>query len=45
MTKDKSIFCYLSKIKTRIKIGNGDYMEATGKGTIAIDTKKGQEIN
>lgn len=30
------------KIKTIIKIGNGDYMEATDKGTIAVDTKKGK---
>ena len=40
MTKDESIFYRLDKIKTRIKIGNGDYMEITGKDTNVIDTKK-----
>jgi hypothetical protein len=42
MTKDGNIFCHLEKFKTKVKIGNGDYMEAIGKGTIAIDTKKGK---
>ena len=42
MTKDESILCRLNKIKTRIKIGNGDYMEAIDKSTIAVDTKKGK---
>ena len=42
MTKDENIFYSLDKIKTKIKIRNGDFMEATGKDTIAIDTKKGK---
>ncbi|XP_062118483.1 uncharacterized protein LOC133832115 [Humulus lupulus] len=42
MTKNESIFCSLDKSKTRVKIGNGDFKEAVGKGSIAIDTKKGK---
>ncbi|XP_062089469.1 uncharacterized protein LOC133796003 [Humulus lupulus] len=42
MTKNESIFCSLDKSKTKVKIGNGDFMEAVGKGTIVIDTKKGK---
>ncbi|KAM6593184.1 hypothetical protein CsatA_000887 [Cannabis sativa] len=42
MTKNESIFCSLDRSKTKVKIGNGDFMEAVGKGTIAIDTKKGK---
>ncbi|XP_062085823.1 uncharacterized protein LOC133791932 [Humulus lupulus] len=40
MTKNESIFCSLDKSKTKVKIGNGDFMEAVGKGTIVTDTKK-----
>lgn len=36
--KNEKIFCSLDKIK----IGNSDFMEATGKGTIAINTRKGK---
>ncbi|XP_060959151.1 uncharacterized protein LOC133030429 [Cannabis sativa] len=42
MTKNESIFCSLDRSKTKVKISNGDLMEAVGKGTIAIDTKKGK---
>ena len=42
MTKNESIFCSLDRSKTKVKIGNGDFMEAVGKGTISIDTKKGK---
>ncbi|XP_060959353.1 uncharacterized protein LOC133030579 [Cannabis sativa] len=42
MTKNEGIFCSLDRSKTKVKIGNGDFMEAVGKGTIAIDTKKGK---
>ncbi|XP_062074885.1 uncharacterized protein LOC133778885 [Humulus lupulus] len=42
MTKNKNIFCSLDKSKTKVKIGNGDFMEAVGKGTIVIDIKKGK---
>ncbi|XP_060960632.1 uncharacterized protein LOC133031207 [Cannabis sativa] len=42
MTKNESIFCSLDRSKTKVKSGNGDFMEAVGKGTIAIDTKKGK---
>ena len=42
MIKDENIFCSLDKIKTKIKIVNGDFMEATGKRTIATDIKKGK---
>ena len=43
MTKDESILCNLNKIKTKIKIGNGDFMEAAGKDTIAINTKRARD--
>ncbi|XP_022843422.1 uncharacterized protein LOC111366977 [Olea europaea var. sylvestris] len=42
MTKDEIIFYSLDKINTKIKIGNGNFIEATGKGTIVVDTKKGK---
>lgn len=41
MTENESIFLYsLDKIKAKIKIDSGDFMETTGKGTIVIDTKR-----
>ncbi|KAL5556515.1 hypothetical protein UlMin_038751 [Ulmus minor] len=42
MTKDETIFCNIDKIKTKVKIGNGEFVDAIGKGTIAVDTKKGK---
>ncbi|KAL5567627.1 hypothetical protein UlMin_024202 [Ulmus minor] len=42
MTKDEIIFCNIDKIKTKVKIGNGEFVEAIGKGTIAVDTKQGK---
>ncbi|KAL5562281.1 hypothetical protein UlMin_032028 [Ulmus minor] len=42
MTKDETIFCNIDKIKTKVKIGNGEFVEAIGKGTIAVDTTKGK---
>ncbi|XP_060974068.1 uncharacterized protein LOC133039239 [Cannabis sativa] len=32
----------LDRSKTKVKIDNGDFMEAVSRGTIAIDTKKGK---
>ncbi|KAL5570519.1 hypothetical protein UlMin_027094 [Ulmus minor] len=40
MTKDETIFCNIDKIKTKVKIGNGEFVEAIGKGTIGVDTNK-----
>ncbi|KAL5558135.1 hypothetical protein UlMin_034346 [Ulmus minor] len=40
MTKDETIFCNIDKIKTKVKIGNGEFVDAMGKGTIVVDTKK-----
>ena len=42
MTKDETIFCNIDKIKTKVKIGNGEFVEAIGKDTIAVDTKNGE---
>ncbi|CAH9112653.1 unnamed protein product, partial [Cuscuta europaea] len=42
MTSNETIFHDLdTSIKTKVKMGNGDLVEAKGKGTIVIDTKKG----
>ncbi|KAL5573510.1 hypothetical protein UlMin_023107 [Ulmus minor] len=43
MTKDETIFCNIDKIKTKVKIGNGEFVEAIRKCTIAVDTKKGKK--
>ena len=45
MTKDESIICSLDKIKRKIKIRSGDYMEAIGKDTISIDIKREKDIS
>ncbi|KAL5569040.1 hypothetical protein UlMin_025615 [Ulmus minor] len=34
MTKDETIFCNIDKIKTKVKIGNCEFVKAIGKGTI-----------
>lgn len=42
MTADLSIFCSLDKsYKSRVKIGNGDFVKVEGKGAIAVDTRAG----
>ncbi|CAH9134446.1 unnamed protein product [Cuscuta epithymum] len=42
MTSNETIFHELdTSIKTKVKMGNGELVEAKGKGTIVIDTKKG----
>ena len=43
MTGDKSIFCKLDKNDTtRITMGNGAVVKSNGRGTIAVDSKKGK---
>ncbi|KAL5554924.1 hypothetical protein UlMin_037160 [Ulmus minor] len=43
MTKDETIFCNIDKIKTKVKIENGEFAETIGKSTIVVDTKKGKK--
>ena len=43
MTKDENNFCGLDKFNTKVKIGNGDYLETTSKGIIVVDTKNGEK--
>ena len=45
MTYDKSAFKDLKPIDVlKIKIGNGDYIQAKGKGTISISTSSGAKL-
>ena len=44
MTKDETIFGNIDKIKTKVKIGNGECVEAIGKDTIDVDTKRAKGI-
>jgi len=45
MTYDKSTFKDLKPIDVlKIKIGNGDYIQAKGKGTISISTSSGAKL-
>ncbi|TXG55956.1 hypothetical protein EZV62_017269 [Acer yangbiense] len=42
MTADEDIFSELDKsVKTKVKMGNGELVESKGKGTVAIQTRKG----
>ncbi|TXG67208.1 hypothetical protein EZV62_008483 [Acer yangbiense] len=42
MTADENIFSELDKsVKTKVKMGNGELVESKGKGTVAIQTRKG----
>lgn len=45
MTSNESIFCNLdTSVKTKVKTGNGELVETKGKGTVAIETKKGTRL-
>ena len=45
MTADLSIFQHIEKSSnSRVKLGNGDYVDVKGKGTIAINTSKGTKL-
>jgi len=45
MTKSLSIFNSIHKsILLKVKLGNSNVMQAKGKGTIAISTKRGTKI-
>ncbi|KAJ6727746.1 hypothetical protein OIU74_005907 [Salix koriyanagi] len=45
MSKSLSIFSSIdSSIKPKIKLGNGDIVEAKGKGTVTVNTSKGTKI-
>ncbi|KAG6655974.1 hypothetical protein CIPAW_05G254000 [Carya illinoinensis] len=45
MASDETIFTDLdTSIKIQVKMGNGELVEARGKGTVAIWTKKGTKL-
>jgi len=45
MTKHLAIFSSIDKsIQPKVKLGNGDVVQAKGRGTIVVDTKKGTKI-
>ncbi len=45
MTHDIKLFKELDRsVSSRIRIGNGDYLEAEGKGTIAIKGHTGLKL-
>nr|CAN73998.1 hypothetical protein VITISV_043372 [Vitis vinifera] len=45
MTKYMSIFTSIDRsVQPKVKLGNGEVVQAKGKGTIAISTKKGTKI-
>ncbi|PKU75004.1 hypothetical protein MA16_Dca022250 [Dendrobium catenatum] len=42
MTLDESVFTQIDKsVCAKIKLGNGELVEASGKGTISIKTNEG----
>ena len=42
MSRDEKLFNQLDKtVKTKVKLGNGDVVEAKGKGSVAVQTKEG----
>ncbi|XP_074288993.1 uncharacterized protein LOC141614136 [Silene latifolia] len=42
MTNNESIFTHIdTSLKTPVRMGDGSIIEAKGKGTIAVQTKKG----
>ena len=42
MTGDENIFrCIDTSIKSRVRLGNGAFVEAKGKGTISVQTTQG----
>jgi len=46
MTHDKDMFVKLDKThSSKVKIGNGDYIEVKGIGDIAIDAGSGTKNN
>ena len=45
MTKHLSIFTSIDKsVQPKVKLGNGEVVQAKGKWTIAINTKRGTKI-
>jgi hypothetical protein len=45
MTKHLAIFSSIDKsIQPKVKLGNGDVVQAKGRGTIAVSTKRGTKI-
>ncbi|XP_049388037.1 uncharacterized protein LOC125852329 [Solanum stenotomum] len=45
MTSDEKLFRELDKsVKSRVRIGNGEYLPAKGKGTVAIEIYKGKKF-
>ncbi|XP_049369398.1 uncharacterized protein LOC125834277 [Solanum verrucosum] len=45
MTSDEKLFKELDiSIKSRVRIGNGEYLPAKGKGTVAIESYKGKKL-
>ena len=45
MTANKSILCDIdNSVCTRVKMGNGDLVQAKGRGTLVVETKKGKRF-
>ncbi|TXG46600.1 hypothetical protein EZV62_027900 [Acer yangbiense] len=45
MVKDSSLFTSLdSNDRTNVKLGNGEMVQATGKGTVSVQTSKGLKL-
>ena len=45
MTSDEKLFRELDRsVKSRVRIGNGEYLPAKGKGTVAIESYKGTKL-
>jgi hypothetical protein len=45
MTKHLAFFSSIDKsIQLKVKLGNGDVVQAKGRGTIAVSTKRGTKI-
>ncbi|XP_048140232.1 uncharacterized protein LOC125316265 [Rhodamnia argentea] len=45
MTSDEKLFIDLDKsLKSRVRIGNGEYLEVKGKGTVAIESCEGTKL-
>ncbi|KAL5751614.1 hypothetical protein ACOSQ2_022121 [Xanthoceras sorbifolium] len=45
MARDSSLFTSLNKTnRTRVKLGNGEIVQAAGRGTVSIHTSKGPKL-
>ncbi|KAL5812489.1 hypothetical protein ACOSQ3_027439 [Xanthoceras sorbifolium] len=45
MARDSSLFTYLNRTdRIRVKLGNGEIVQAAGRGTVSIHTSKGPKL-